>query len=134
MLNAMCENCLKLGTDCKGETCLAYTGCLFKKVHIRKMYKLYTAHYSDGRTVREKQLEWIYRNSNGASVEIRPTIWLWKATPSGIYIVDYVGERLGCTLKTFEALTDAQEYRDRVASLDDVQFTRLLTMGKIGEV
>ena len=31
MLNRMCNNCLCLGENCKGETDHTYTGCIFKK-------------------------------------------------------------------------------------------------------
>lgn len=119
---------MKLGDDCNGTTCKTWTGCVYR-APARKMSALYTAHYSDGRTVWEKPLEWIYANSNGASVSIRPTIWLWKAGDT--YLVDYVGNSTGCTLKAFNHLAEAEAYRSEVSRLDEIQFRALLA-GKEG--
>lgn len=91
-----------------------------------RMSELYTAYYSDRRTAYEKPLEWIYSHRNGASVEIRPTIWLWKAENSNIYFVDYIGANVGCTLKTFDNLKEAQSYREKIASMTENEFENWL--------
>lgn len=119
----MCEDCQELGSSCNGTTCKTWTGCVYK-VPIKKMSEFYTAHYSDGRTAWEKPLEWIYANKNGAAVSISPTIWLWKA--GNIYLVDYVGNTVGCTLKVFNRLADAEAYRDNISRMSVIQFRAML--------
>ena len=86
------------------------------------MNKLFTAYYSDRRTAYERPLNWIYANQGNASVEIRPTIWLWKASSSNVYFVDYVGDGVGCTLKTFSTLNEAEEYSDQIGQMDEAEF------------
>lgn len=40
-INCMCFDCKKLKSDCKGTTCKAYTGCLFKETDETKKGMLY---------------------------------------------------------------------------------------------
>lgn len=87
-----------------------------------KMYQFFTARYSDGRTVYEKTLEWIYSHQNGSGVEISPTIWLWKATGGTVYFVDYVGDGVSCTIDTFDTLDTAQEYQERIGQMEEKEF------------
>lgn len=88
-----------------------------------KICELYKARYSDGRTVYEKPLDWIYSHQNGAAVEITPTIWIWKASTCNVYFVDYMGDGVGCTLATFDSLTAAQEYREQIGAMTADEFT-----------
>ena len=41
MLNPMCYDCLKLNNDCKGTTCKAWTGCIYKEKDESKKGMLY---------------------------------------------------------------------------------------------
>lgn len=41
MLNPMCYDCLKLNKDCKGTTCQAWTGCIYKEKDETKRGMLY---------------------------------------------------------------------------------------------
>ena len=120
-INIMCKSCARYGADCDGSTNPVWTGCIYKK-HIRKMYELYKAHYSDGRTVYEKTLEEIYAIQGDSKVTLTPTIWLWKAEKVPVFFVDYVGDGVGCTLSTFDKLRDAQEYREKIANMDKKAF------------
>ena len=86
------------------------------------MNKLFTAYYSDRRTAYERPLNWIYANQGNARVEVRPTIWLWKASNSNVYFVDYVGDGVGCTLFTFDTLQAAEECRDQIGNMDETEF------------
>lgn len=36
-INRMCANCLKLGNDCKGTTCQAWTGCVYRVTILDEM-------------------------------------------------------------------------------------------------
>lgn len=120
-VNPICTNCKRLGNGCEGTTRQTWTGCVYHEP-ARKMRELYTAYYSDRRTVYEKTLKEIYANRNGAGVEIRPTIWLWKSCNADVFFVDYVGDGLSCTLKCFDTLTEAQSYRNKIANLNEIQF------------
>ena len=31
-INSMCNQCVKLNNGCKGETCMVYTGCIFREI------------------------------------------------------------------------------------------------------
>lgn len=87
-----------------------------------KMNQLFTGYYSDRRTAYEKPLEWIYAHQGESSVEIRPTLWIWKAERAQVYFVDYVGDGIGCTLATFDRLADAQEYREKLGEMTEEEF------------
>lgn len=87
-----------------------------------KMNELFTAYYSDRRAAYEKPLNWIYANQGNAHVEIRPTIWLWKASSSNVYFVDYIGDGISCTLCTFDTLQAAEEYKERIGDMDETEF------------
>ena len=87
-----------------------------------KMNELFTARYNDGRKVYEKPLEWIYSHRNGASVEVSPCIWLWKASKSNVFFVDYIGDGLSCTLKTFDSLAAAAAYSEEVGAMTEESF------------
>ena len=91
-----------------------------------KMNELFTAYYSDQRTAYEKTLEWIYEHQGESRVEIRPTILLWKAGGAPIYFVDYVGNDVGCILATFDKLTDAQEYSEKIGKMNKEEFKNWL--------
>lgn len=92
----------------------------------RLMNELFTAYYSndDGfrSAVYEKTLNWIYAHQHGRRVEIRPTIWLWKATSCPVFFVDYIGNGISCTLDTFERLQDAEEYKEKIGNMDEKAF------------
>jgi len=85
-----------------------------------KMNQLFTAYYSDRRAAYEKPLDWIYAHQGTTHVEVRPTIWLWKA--SDTYLVDYVGDGIGCTLKTFSTLKKAEEYKELIGRMEEAEF------------
>ena len=87
-----------------------------------KMNNLYSALYSDGRTEYERPLEWIYQNQNGARVEIRPCIWLWKNKNIDMFFVDYIGRSVGCTLAAFDDLKAAERFRDEVGAMEKADF------------
>jgi hypothetical protein len=123
MVNPMCKNCMKLGDDCNGTTCQTWTGCTHK-VTARRMSELYTAHYSDGRTVREKPYEWICANAHGAKITLIRTIRLRKE--GGAYLVEYDGNSVGCTLNVFDQLPDAEAYTDETSKLNEIEFKELL--------
>lgn len=125
IVNAMCKSCARFENDCNGSTNPVWTGCVYKK-HVRKMHELYNAHYSDGRTVYEKTLEEIYTIQGNSKVTITPTIWLWKATGAPVFFVDYVGDGISCTLSTFDNLRAAQEYREKISSMDEKAFENWL--------
>lgn len=91
-----------------------------------KMNELYTTYYSDRRTAYEKPLDWIYSHQNGANVEIRPCIWLWKASKSNVFFVDYIGDGIGCTLATFDNLQDAETYREKIGQMTSEDFENWL--------
>lgn len=120
-VNPMCISCANYGPECAGTTEKVWTGCIYKKP-VRKMRELYTAYYGDCRAVYEKTLEYIYQNRNGQSVEIRPTIWLWKGDRSQTFFVDYVGAEVGCTLATFDTLKEAEAYREKIADMTETEF------------
>lgn len=91
-----------------------------------KMYELFTAYYGDRRTAYEKPLNWIYEHQGNVKVEIRPTIWVWKATNSQIYFVDYVGAGVGCTLYSFDNYADARKRADEIGQMDESEFENWL--------
>ena len=35
-INPMCHRCVLLGGECEGETCMVYTGCVYRKVKEEK--------------------------------------------------------------------------------------------------
>ena len=87
-----------------------------------KMCELFKARYSDGRTVYEKTLDYIYQHQNGARVEISPCIWVWKASAASVYFVDYVGGGIGCTVDTFDTLKEAEAFRETLAQMEAAEF------------
>lgn len=91
-----------------------------------KMNELFTAYYSENNGFREatyeKPLDWIYAHQNGRKVEIRPTIWLWKAEKAPVYFVDYVGNGVSCTLATLDSLKAAEEYREKIGEMSEEAF------------
>jgi len=95
-----------------------------------KMCELFTAYYGKPGTLRkavyEKPLDWIYEHQDGRPVEIRPAIWLWKSDRASVYFVDYVGDGIGCTLSTFDNLTDAQSYREKIGQMEESEFENWL--------
>jgi len=95
-----------------------------------KMCELFTAYYGNSGTLRkavyEKPLSWIYEHQDGRPVEICPTIWLWKSDRASVYFVDYVGDGIGCTLATFDNLTDAQAYREKIGQMKEAEFENWL--------
>ena len=91
-----------------------------------KMYQLFTGIYSDRRTAYEKPLEWIYANQNGASVEIRPTIWVWMPDGGNIFLVDYVGASVGCTLGTFNTVKEANAHAEKIGQMEESDFEEWL--------
>ena len=88
---------------------------------VMKMCELFTGYYSDRRTAYEKPLEWIYAHQNGAKVEIHPCIWLWR-TQTGLYLVDYVGDGIGCTCGSSYDLSEAEALREKLAQMDEAEF------------
>ena len=86
-----------------------------------KMCELFTGYYSDRRTAYEKPLEWIYANQNGARVVIRPCIWLWK-TSAGLFLVDYVGDGIGCTCGSFDTYREADKFAETLAQMEQAEF------------
>ena len=88
-----------------------------------KMCERFTARYSDGRTVYEKPLEWIYANQNGAQVEVSPCIWLRKHPTESVYFVDFIGAGLGCTCGAFDTLREAEAFREKLAQMEQSEFS-----------
>lgn len=91
-----------------------------------KMNELFTAYYKDHTAVYEKTLDYIYSHKFDLLQEIRPTIWLWKANTSSIFFVDYIGDGLGCTLATFDHLSEAQEFREKIYKMTEEEFENWL--------
>lgn len=91
-----------------------------------KMYQLYNAYFDDRSAAYEKPLDWIYQNCGTRCVEIRPTIWLWRASNAQVYFVDYIGDGVSCTLQTFARLNDAEKYREEIAAMEESDFENWL--------
>lgn len=91
-----------------------------------KMNQLFTAYYSNRTTVYEKPLDYIYSIQGDAKVEIKPTIWLWKASNSNVYFVDYISESIGCTLFTFDNLKDAEKCTSDIGQMNEDEFENWL--------
>ena len=124
-INPMCKSCANYSESCEGTANAVWTGCVYKKP-LRKMCELFKAHYSDGRTVYEKTLDEIYAIQGDSKVTITPAIWLWKATGANVFFVDYVGDGISCTLSTFDNLRAAEEYREKIANMDEKAFENWL--------
>ena len=90
-----------------------------------KMCELFTAEYSDGRRVYEQRLEWIYSHRNGSNVEIRPCIWLWNA--GSVFMVDFVGKNIGCTLGAFDNLKAAESFKEQISNMTKEDFALWLS-------
>lgn len=85
-----------------------------------KLYQLFNAHYSDGRAVFQRPLEWIYKNQNGAGVTVSPCVSAYRL--GDFYAVDFSGRSLGCTLATFDSLREAQNFAERVRAMTCEEF------------
>lgn len=71
-----------------------------------KIYQLVNAQYSDGREVKQRPLEWVLKNQNGARVTVSPCLFVKAA--SDCFAVCFYG-RNGCfTLEAFQNLKEAQ--------------------------
>lgn len=91
-----------------------------------KMHQLFSAYYIGKPAVHTKTLDYIYSHNADDLKEIRPCIWLWKGDIEQVYFVDYIGDGIGCTLATFDKLTDAQEYRDKIEQMTTEEFENYL--------
>ena len=98
------ELCAAQVATLKNAPCTSYVEIGLEPI---KCADLYTASFADG-SLMTGTLEQIYAAQNNRRMTIKPVVWR-RCSHSGLYMVHYLLEAAGWTLRPFATLADAEE-------------------------